>query len=65
MGRIIAFVAVLSAAGCTAQQVYGSGQAWQRNQCAKIPDKAEYDRCMASVATTYEDYKRETEAGRR
>jgi len=65
MGRIIALVASLSAAACTAQQVYGSGQAWQRNQCARIPDKAEYDRCMASVAATYEDYKRETEAGRR
>jgi hypothetical protein len=46
---------------CTAEQAYGSGQAWQRNQCARIPDKAEYDRCMGKADTSYHSYKRETQ----
>ena len=37
---------LLVLAGCTPDQRYGMGQAWQQNQCSKIPDKVEYDRCM-------------------
>jgi hypothetical protein len=47
--------------GCTAQQAYGTGQAWQRNQCSKLPDKVDYDRCMSQTQTTYESYKQQTE----
>jgi hypothetical protein len=50
---------------CTAEQAYGSGQAWQRNQCARIPDKAEYDRCMGKADTSYDSYKQQNESGRK
>jgi len=33
---------------------------WQRNQCARVPDRAEYDRCMADANRSYHSYKRET-----
>jgi hypothetical protein len=61
---LLVCVAVLLAAtiyvsGCTAEQVYGSGQAWQQSQCSKIPDKAEFDRCMSKANTPYESYKRQ------
>jgi hypothetical protein len=56
---------VLLLPACTAEQAYGSGQAWQRNQCARIPDKAEYDRCMGKADTSYDSYKRETGSGQK
>jgi hypothetical protein len=59
------FLAAMSLPACTAEQAYGTGQAWQRNQCNRLPDKAEYDRCMESANTSYEKYKRETEAQQR
>ena len=53
--------AILGLAACTTEQAYNSLQGWQQNQCAKIPDKAEFDRCMSKASTTYESYKRQTE----
>jgi hypothetical protein len=47
--------------GCSSQQLYNTGQAWQRNECSKIADAQERNRCMASTNTSYEDYKRQTE----
>ena len=52
--------AILVLAGCSGEQAYNTGQAWQRNQCARVADKAEYDRCMAGASGSYESYKRET-----
>jgi hypothetical protein len=46
-------------AGCSGEQAYSAGQSWQRNQCARLPDKAEYDRCMADANRSYDSYKRE------
>jgi hypothetical protein len=61
---LLVCVAVLLAgtiyvSGCTAERVYGSAQAWQQNQCNKIPDKVEFDRCMSKANTPYESYKRQ------
>ncbi len=48
--------------GCSSQQVYGMGQAWQRNECYKIVDAQEHGRCMASTSMSYDEYKRRIEA---
>ena len=56
--RII--VLALALAGCSGEQTYSAGQNWQRNQCTRLPDKAEYDRCMADANRSYDSYKRET-----
>jgi hypothetical protein len=50
--------------GCSSQQAYGAGQAWQRQECARISDAQERSRCMASASTSYEDYKRQAEAAK-
>jgi hypothetical protein len=52
------------AGGCSSEQAYSAGQNWQRNQCARIPDRAEYDRCMVDASRSYDTYKRETEPKR-
>ena len=49
---------------CSSQQLYGAGQAWQRNECNKIIDSQERNRCMASTNTSYEDYKRQADEAR-
>jgi len=56
-------VALLSTLGaCSSQQLYGVGQAWQRNECFKINDQQQRSRCLSSTSTSYEQYKRESGA---
>jgi hypothetical protein len=50
---------------CTTEQAYGTGQAWQRNQCSRLPDKTDYDRCMSRTNTDYESYRRQRESGQK
>jgi hypothetical protein len=50
---------------CTAEQAYNSAQGWQQNRCNGIPDKTEYDRCMAGATAPYDAYKRQTESGKK
>ena len=46
-------------AGCSTRQVYDSAQGWQRNACARVVDAIERERCVASTATSYDDYRRQ------
>ncbi len=63
MGVILVGVSCLH--GCSSQQIYGAGQAWQRHECAKINDAEQRRRCMESASTSYDQYKRETHAPNR
>jgi hypothetical protein len=56
---LITLVAAVSASACTSEQLYATGQGWQRYPCSRIPDKTEYDRCMRDADITYDSYKRE------
>ncbi|MCF8167556.1 MAG: hypothetical protein K9K38_12925 [Rhodoferax sp.] len=60
MGGALALSAVL-AAGCTSQTMFASTQAWQRNECQKLQDKSERDRCLASNKDSYEDFKKQAD----
>lgn len=62
MSRIaIALLIVLGAvSACTSQQRYASGQNYQRNQCERLPDMGERQRCLEKANMSYEEYKRET-----
>lgn len=52
------------ASGCTSNQVYQSGQNWQRLECQKIQDLSDRNKCLSDASTSYEDYKRKSEAAR-
>lgn len=54
----------LLAAGCSTRELYAVGQGWQRQECVKIADAAQRERCMASAARSYEEYQREVDAAR-
>jgi hypothetical protein len=51
------------ASGCTSQQLYATGQSYQRNQCQKMPDQSERERCLSNAGTSHDDYKREADSG--
>ena len=51
---------LLNLTACSGQQIYGTGQAWQRNQCFKISDAQERSRCLEAADTPYYEYRRDT-----
>lgn len=59
-----ALISMIGLSGCSSQQLYGVGQAWQENECNKIVDMQERNRCMSGTATSYEDYKRQSDAAK-
>lgn len=65
MGKLALVLLLVGAGqGCSTQQAYSAGQAWQRQECNKIQDAQDRSRCMDSTQTSYEDYKRQSEAAR-
>ena len=61
---LMAFTATVGLSSCSSQQLYGAGQEWQKNECNKIIDMQERNRCMSSTRTSYEDYKRQSDAAK-
>jgi hypothetical protein len=64
MIRTLALVALaaLALSGCSNRMLYQTVQGWQQQECRKIADAAERQRCMASTAGSYDDYRRAREA---
>lgn len=50
---------------CSSKQIYDSGQAWQRNECQQLNDKAERDGCLANNKDSFETYKKKSESNRK
>lgn len=57
----VAVAALMAATGCTTQQLYNTGQSWQRNQCTQLMDQQERERCMANAGSSYETYKKQSD----
>ncbi len=55
---LMALLVAMVLSACTTEQAYYTAQGWKRNQCNKLPDKAEFDRCMSNTNAAYESYKR-------
>ena len=47
---------------CSTQQFYQTTQAWQRNQCYKLEDMQERNRCLSNANDSFDDYKKKSEA---
>jgi hypothetical protein len=61
---VVVSVGAIALPNCSSQQLYGAGQEWQKNECNKIMDTQERSHCMSSAKTSYEDYKRQSEAAK-
>lgn len=59
---LYAMLTIVFQAGCSAQQMLATGQAYQRDQCLRMLDKLRRDYCLGQISTGYEEYKRETNA---
>jgi len=65
MMRLTALLLVVAAvSGCSWQQAYSSAQGWQRNQCNRLVDETERERCLANANMTYEEYRSRSEGKR-
>jgi uncharacterized protein YceK len=61
--RLVYIIFILTLiSGCSSQQAYNTGQAYQRNECNKINDNAERGSCMDAANKTFEEYNRQKEA---
>jgi len=59
---LVVTVVATAMVGCTSQQLYETGQGWQRNECYKLPDLQERGRCLSSAAISYDQYKQEAKS---
>lgn len=59
MGGAAALVTLAMLAGCSAQQLYRAGQGWQAQECRRLADLAEQQRCLRSGAASFEAYQAE------
>ena len=57
--RILA-AALAVTTGCTTQQLYTTGQSWQRNECTRLVDQQERERCQANASASYATYKKQS-----
>jgi hypothetical protein len=48
---------MLALSACSTRQGYEGGQAWQRNECIKVVDSDERQRCVDATRLRYEDYR--------
>lgn len=61
---LVCSAAWVALAGCSSQQLYGGGQAWQQQECNKLMDAQERNRCMSSAKRSYDEYRREADAAK-
>ena len=60
----IAFALVCAASGCTSEQLYGAGQGWQRNECNRVLDQGDRERCLERANVSQGEYQRQSGVGR-
>ena len=51
----------LLGAACSSRQTCTSGQTWQRNECNKIIDMQERQRCVAKADESYDTYQKQVD----
>jgi len=52
------------AAGCGPEQIYNAAAGWRRNECYKIGDLEQRERCLKEADRPYDAYRGRTGANR-
>jgi hypothetical protein len=65
--KVVAILLVMIGlgSGCTARQLYDTGQSYRRNQCLYLADQGERETCLSKTITPYEEYSHEINAERK
>ena len=63
-GVLLCCAAMAGTVGCSSQQLYAGGQAWQRNECQRFQDAHERRRCTESAAISFEEYQKQAAASK-
>ncbi len=58
----VAGLAVLALTACSQRMVYQTLQGWQEQECRRLADTAERQRCLDSRASSYDEYRRQRDA---
>jgi hypothetical protein len=58
---LASLVSMTLLAGCTTQQAYSTGQAWRQNECNKLTDMSERQRCMKEAGQPYDAYQKDVD----
>jgi hypothetical protein len=61
LGTVSVLIAAAALPACSTRAVYQTVQGWQQQECRKLPDAAERQRCLNSTAASYDDYRRQRE----
>lgn len=59
-----ALMVALAVSSCSWEQAYYATQTWQRNECARLPDAGERERCQSRNSASYDAYRREADDGK-
>ena len=62
---MLTLVAAVALIGCSSQQLYATGQGWQKQECQKILEREQRMRCEQGAATSYERYQAEATAAKK
>ncbi len=54
---------IMTLPGCSTQQIYDTGQSWQRNQCSQIIDQSQRAQCLSDTETPYNRYRQQSGSG--
>jgi hypothetical protein len=65
-GPCLAAVVLIALAlpACSWEQAYYATQTWQRNECNRLPDAGERERCMNRNTTPYGAYRQQADEGK-
>jgi hypothetical protein len=61
---VAAVLIALAVPACSWEQAYYATQTWQRNECNRLPDAGERERCMNRNTTSYGAYRQQADEGK-
>ena len=59
-----AFLLPLAVSSCSWEQAYYATQTWQRNECNRLPDGSERERCLSRNSASYGTYRQQADEGK-
>lgn len=57
-------LSALAVSACSWEQAYYATQTWQRNECSRLPDASERERCLSRNNASYGTYRQQANDGK-